>query len=313
MKPFGRDAALAVLQGGVATVALFLAYLSLPLVGVAGGVLTPFPALFCSLKYGRGCGLAVAGVAGAALLAYSPGGAAVYLIQGAVLSLALAEAFRRGDGAGRAIFAATVSSTVVACAGLVLASVAAGSGLHRLVVAAIDSIIRQSIEVYRSTGLKPEELRSLEQGLQQTGELLSQIYPSLLILFLALVAATNALLAVKLAGRLPNVPIRGPFAGFRNRDHLVWMLIAAGFSLLVPATGVRFVALNLLVVALTLYFVQGLAIAAAMFQRHSVARPWRFLFYLMIVVQPYVAVALTALGLFDLWLDFRRPRNRENL
>ncbi|MRR37047.1 DUF2232 domain-containing protein, partial [bacterium] len=40
---------------------------------------------------------------------------------------------------------------------------------------------------------------------------------------------------------------------------------------------------------------------------------FRIFFYVLLVLQAYLALAVALLGLFDLWGDFRRPRIRENL
>jgi len=41
------------IKGSVATAALFLAYISLPLAGILPGIFTPLPVMYYSLKSGR--------------------------------------------------------------------------------------------------------------------------------------------------------------------------------------------------------------------------------------------------------------------
>ena len=39
----------------------------------------------------------------------------------------------------------------------------------------------------------------------------------------------------------------------------------------------------------------------------------RGIFYVLLAVQPYLAIGVTLFGLFDLWLNFRTPKPGENL
>ena len=70
---------------------------------------------------------------------------------------------------------------------------------------------------------------------------------------------------------------------------------------------VRLAALNLLIVIISLYFVQGMAVIDHFFNRFVVPAFARFIFYLLLAVQPFLALAVAVLGIFDLWGDFRSP------
>ncbi|MBI5656395.1 MAG: DUF2232 domain-containing protein, partial [Geobacter sp.] len=99
------------------------------------------------------------------------------------------------------------------------------------------------------------------------------------------------------------------FRQFRNPEQLVWIVIVAGFSLLIDNDIVARGALNLLLVGLFAYFIQGMAVIAHFFDRFSVPVLGRYLLYFFLALQPYLAVVVAALGLFDLWGNFRAPRN----
>jgi hypothetical protein len=68
----------------------------------------------------------------------------------------------------------------------------------------------------------------------------------------------------------------------------------------------RVVGLNLLALAAVVYFVQGLAITAFYLERLRVPRPLRLVGYALLGAQQYLSLAVAAVGLFDLWIDFRR-------
>ena len=66
--------------------------------------------------------------------------------------------------------------------------------------------------------------------------------------------------------------------------------------------------LNLLIVALSLYLIQGLAVIAWFFERYAVSRLLRVIFYVFFALQPFLAIMVALLGLFDLWANFRVPK-----
>jgi uncharacterized protein YybS (DUF2232 family) len=105
----------------------------------------------------------------------------------------------------------------------------------------------------------------------------------------------------------------GEFKKYRNPDFLVWLLIAAGFSMLAGNRIITTPALNILAIITLLYFLQGLAVLITVIARQSIAGVLRVGLYIMLVLQPYLAALVAAIGIFDLWGDFRTPRKQENL
>src|SRR5262249_57019946 len=90
-----------------------------------------------------------------------------------------------------------------------------------------------------------------------------------------------------------------------------WPLLAAGFLLLVPGlNAVRTVALNVLLATSVVYFFHGLSIVAYYFHHKGVPRLLRGFIYLAIFFEQILTIAVVALGLFDLWGDFRRLKKK---
>jgi uncharacterized protein YybS (DUF2232 family) len=76
--------------------------------------------------------------------------------------------------------------------------------------------------------------------------------------------------------------------------------------LFVPVEEIVILGMNLLIVVCMIYLFQGLAIASFYFARKQTPRMFRFFFYGLIMIQQYMLVIVVALGLFDLWVDFRK-------
>lgn len=301
-------------KGSVATLTLFLAYATFPLVGMVPGVLTPFPAAYYGIKAGRITGVAIVAISAASMAIMGDVSFLLFfLLQSGVISLALPAFLLAGKGGAKTI-AYTVALNLGAI--LVLAvvyGVTQGVNPHAQALKAINASISQVASLYERVGVKGDELKALQLGIQQAGALIGRVYPSLLVVSLAIVAGLNLALLSKFTTRLPAMPAIGDFKSFKNPDQLVWALIVAGFALLLNNHQVSTAALNLLVVIVSLYFVQGTAIIAQFFTRYTVPKFVRVIFYIFLALQPYLVVAVAALGIFDIWGDFRTPKKQENL
>jgi hypothetical protein len=302
------------IKGSIATLALFIAFISLPLAGIFPGLFTPLPGMYYILKRGKGVGFAIVLIT-ATLLAVSAGPVAMvlFLVQGGLISLALPHfLFKEWGGAQAVAFSASVSFafTLLVAAALWLGQ---GVDLHREILNGINTNISQTTALYEKSSLKGEDLQALQQGMKQAGAVITRIYPALVLTGLGAIAGLNLLALKKLAVRLNRPLAVGDLKKFRNPDHLIWFLIVAGFALLINSSTVTTAALNVLVVALSLYFLQGLAIILFLFCRFAVHRFVQITFYVLLVVQPYLVVALSVLGIFDLWGNFRTPKQQENL
>jgi uncharacterized protein YybS (DUF2232 family) len=302
------------LKGSIATLTLFLAYISLPLAGILAGLFAPLPVMHYVLKSGRAVGVAIVlvTVAFLAILA-NPTIPLLYLIQGGLISLTLPHFLLKGWGGTRSI----VSSAAVSFACLLLLVTLAwqinGLDVHAVVQKGINSSISQTIDLYEKGGLKEDQLLTLRQGMRQVGDVVGRIYPAITLVALGVIAGLNLQVLRRVAERLKSPLALAGLSSFRNPDHLIWFVIIPGFALLVNNADVATAALNVLVVTLTLYFMQGLAVALSMFDRYMMPRFIRVAFYILLALQPYLAAALAALGIFDLWGNFRTPKQNKNL
>lgn len=310
-----RGIVLDIVKGVCLTVAIFIVYLQVPLLGMVAGVLAPLPVLYYYLKWGRWIVGAVAVLATALMLVLlgSVSVAILYLLQAGLLSVALPHFLARGYSASRALASAVFTVAAVAVVAIIGYGSAQGVDLHGQVTVAIRTTLEQTAEFYKARGASGEDLQFLKEGLEQVGVLIGKIYPAMLLLGLAAVAGINLLVLRRIRNRLMITVPDATLSRFKNPEHLVWGLIVAGFSLLIDNGVVQAAALNVVVVAGFLYFMQGLAVVAHFFATYRVPAFFRIFFYVLLVLQAYLALAVALLGLFDLWGDFRRPRIRENL
>lgn len=293
--------------------ALFLAYFKLPLFGMLPGLFAPTAGMYYFLKSGRGVGYAIVVLSAAVLAAYHPASAAIYLLQCGIMSVAMAEFLSRNLGGGRSIIYALAINLVVMVIAASIFSLSTGNNLHQQVVKGINASITQTAALYGKAGVGADELKTLQQSMEQAGVFIIKTYPALITVSLGFIAGINLLLLRRLAAKFSVPLFLGDFKGFRNPDQLVWVLIVAGFAMLIDNSLVTLPALNVLIIMISAYFVQGMAVMAHSFERFAVPFFVRLIFYLLLSLQPFLTVVVAALGIFDLWGNFRTPKNKQNL
>ena len=303
-----------VIKGSVATVTLFLAFVYLPVVGTIPGLFASAPAAFYTLKRGRGTGLAILLGSCALLLGVAdPAAAAIYLLQAGVLSLALPEFLLRQKGGARSvIYSVAVTIAVLMVAALVYVA-ATGADLHAKINQGVQTSINQTALLYEKAGVKGDELKALQDSMHQAGQLVVTIYPALVTVAYGLIACMNLMLLSGIVTRMRLPVYVGDFTKYKNPEPLIWLLIATGFGTLVPENLVHIASLNVLLVMGALYATQGFAIISFFFRKLQVPIFIRVLASLLLIFQPMMVLAVAALGVFDLWADFRSPKKQENL
>lgn len=296
---------------------LFSGSMLLPPAGLVCGLLAPFPVMVLRLRQGRVSAVLVVLAATALLVAgFGNQGGILYLLQCGMTGLMLPELLLRGLGGARSIAWTTAANLAVCVVALVVSLAVSGNslrGLHAQAVTEIQGSISRAVTLYEKSGISGDDLATLKRSMGEAAELLSRIYPALVTLLLITMAGCNLALLRRYA---PRIGIRlniGDFVRYRNPEPMVWLLIVAGFAMLAEPPAVTVPALNLLVVLTLLYFLQGMAVMYSITSRLPSAGMMRLMLYLLLLVQPYTASVVAAIGIFDLWGDFRTPRKQENL
>lgn len=294
--------------------ALFLTYVLLPLVGMLPGIVTPAPGIYYALKRGRIVGFAIIAVTGLVLvLTTDVAVLSIYMLQCGILTLAIPAFLLRGEGGSRAIAYAVATNIVILIVVAGFFALYYGVDLHAQVLQGVNSSIEQTISLYEKTGIGGEELKGLRTGMQQAGVLIGRIYPALVATGLGVIAGINLFVVARIAARRYSPLHLGEFTKYKNPEQLIWLLIAAGFAMLADNSMLQLSAANILIVLAALYFIQGVAVSGYFFKRFTVPVFVRGVFYLLIAIQPFMALAVALLGVFDLWGDFRSPKKQENL
>jgi hypothetical protein len=294
-----------------AALGLFLAPRAVPILGHLAMV-TGCPVAIALARARRGPWSALACVAGVAAAAVGLlGGRPVDVGQAVELSVA---GWALGEGLARRW--RLERTILVGAAGLLLGSamallIAAGglglSGAGGLAGQA-EAAFQETLRLYRGLGVGEESARGLAESWERLRRALGLILPALLVAGSLLNTVVNYLLA-RAAGAGDGQgapPVAEAVGSFRLPEALVWVFIGAAALYLAGGGLVRAAGLNLLVAMATLYFLQGISITAFLLRRFGLPRALAALTFLLILVQPMLALLVAGVGLFDIWVSFRR-------
>jgi uncharacterized protein YybS (DUF2232 family) len=76
--------------------------------------------------------------------------------------------------------------------------------------------------------------------------------------------------------------------------------------LVIPERTVKLFGINGLLILMTIYFFQGIAIISFYFEKKRFPRLLRIVLYSLIALQQVVLLVVVGLGFFDMWLNFRK-------
>jgi uncharacterized protein YybS (DUF2232 family) len=164
-----------------------------------------------------------------------------------------------------------------------------------------------TLTLYRDMGVAEENIQLISGSLETIGYVMVRILPGLSVSACLLITWACLMLARPLfrARQLPY-PDFGPLNQWQAPEVLVWVAIASGALLLVPEKTIKVLGINGLIVLMTVYFFQGMAITTFFFQKKRFPFILRVFLYSLIVVQQFLLLLVIALGFFDTWLNFRK-------
>jgi uncharacterized protein YybS (DUF2232 family) len=300
--------AIGVIRAAVLSAALFLAGGAIPFAGTLLMLFTPAPIM--SHAIGRPGAIwrtlvAVVLTAIAVLAAAGPFALLAYTVSFGLATAIICYMLERA-----ARFESIVAVTVVAVMAAGTAAVLIAAGSPAALVAdfrdGLTAALARTGDFYKAAGIGNGLDADARAKLTDT---IVQLSPALTGMSVAFAVLANLAIFWRWTGknRLPY-KLFGDLARWSTPEWLIWPLIATGFALFAPFESARTAALDGFVCVATIYFCQGLAIISFYLKMLSTPAPWRGVVYFIAGVQPMLAALVAAVGVFDLWIDFRRLR-----
>ncbi len=307
-----------IVSGVVISSMIFLVSAWLPIIGFLGLLALPLPVFYYRAKLGRKNGLivliAVTGVVAAVIGGFSPD---LLFVAGLLMTgFILCELVERQMSieqtvlfTGGLVFAAGVFAVIIY-------SNLAGAHPVALLSAYVEKNLALSLKLYKELGIPDENVQLVARSLETIQYYLIRIMPAICGAFLLLIAWISFLGArLVMIRKGLGFPDFGSLNTWQAPEMLVWGVIAGGSLLLVPNDPARLIALNVLILLLTVYFFQGIAIVSFFFEKKNLPPSLRFLVYSMIAFWHLLLLFVVGLGFFDMWADFRRlkPADKDKI
>ena len=108
------------------------------------------------------------------------------------------------------------------------------------------------------------------------------------------------------------VPEFGALNRWRAPEPLVWVAIGSAALLFFPLLPLKIVGINGVIVMMTIYFFQGIAIVSFFFEKKRLPVALRFILYSLIAVQQFLLLLIIGFGFFDMWLNFRKLETQQD-
>lgn len=290
-----------------ASLGLFLASLQLGPGGAALGLFTPLGPAWATLRYGLPAGgfALLAAAVGVGLVTGSAG-PVFYLILQVVPALLLSLMLRRRWDWDRALVAALAVMLLLGGGGLAVHALRSDQTVPALIEQSLRAEVEAVLQADPQT-LSAEQRQEVTQVGEQLVQLGRRCWPGLGVFSCLSLLLLNlwALSRLRPAGM---TWAGSRFTAWKAPERLVWLLISGGFLAVLPQWWSRTVGINLLLVMLPVYFLQGLAVVTHLLQRRHVTPLLRALAYGFIFLVNPMPLLVTGVGLFDLWFDFRKPR-----
>jgi len=288
---------------------LFAVSIKSPVLGFFCTFFVPLPTLFYRSKFGRKIGIAVPGFTIIALiiilgrLSFDVFFFIELLLIGFVLSELIELKF-------------SIEKTFIySCAVVLFSSILVvlfysnitGIQLGSLVSAYIVKNLELTLEFYNNIGMPEENIHLISSSMESFQYVLIRIIPALAIASTLFIIWTSLMLAKPLLkAKKLFYPDFGLLNLWKAPEYLVWVAIPCGILLLIPDKAVRLMGINGILILMTIYFFQGMAIVSFYFEKKQFPRLLRFFLYSLIAIQQVILLIVVILGFFDIWFNFRK-------
>lgn len=291
----------------VLTIGLFLSIAFVPLAGFFSSMLTPVPVALAVIRWGYPNGWLVPGCS--AVL----GSLALYLLDlsqcipyllgligmGALMGYGL----RRQWSTDKVIGFSSLFMIALAGVFFILAFIQTKGQVVQLAEQFLGEAISSTMKQLGSGSLGAQEM---EGKLLEAVPLIVRIMPGMLISCTLVTCWLNLVVSRRFCRTDAFERVREKLVLWKSPEFIVWFVIASGLMVLLPVSGLRLPGINVLIVLGTVYFLQGLAIAAFYFEKWKLPLFVKGFVYALLFTLKFASMATVALGLFDVWFDFRK-------
>lgn len=311
--PVQGDISKDVAYGIAITSLLFALSIYMPIIGIFCALLIPLPILFYRLKLGRKTGILILGLTSIVMVVML-GKISIdilFFMELLLLGFVLSELIELNLSIEKTILYACSTVLFIGIVGLLFYSNLTNTGIYTLVSEYVEKNLKLTMAIYKDLGVPEENIYLISNSLEHIQYVLVRIVPAVVVASTLFVAWTCLLIARPiLKNRGLFYPAFGTLNLWKAPESLVWCVIGCGLMILVPSSALKMFGLNGLLILMTIYFFQGIAIVSFYLEKKHVPRLVRLLLYSLIALQQVVLVLVVCLGFFDIWLNLRNRSKR---
>ena len=298
-----------IVNGVLFTSLIFFISVFIPIIGFFGALVIPLPILFYRLKLGRTIGAFIPIISGLILFLLIGGISTdvLFFVELLVIGFILGELIESNRSIEKTILYAAGTVWISGLMGLIIYSALSGDGIYAVVSEYVAKNLELTMVLYQNMGMSDENIELIDRLLVEIRPVIVQIIPAMVTASTLCVAWANLLIARPLLkSRSLSYPDFGPLNMWKAPEFLVWGVIGCGLALFLPSAIINTIGMNGLLILMTVYFFQGIAIVSFYFEKKRFPRIVRLFLYTLIALQHLILLAVIGLGFFDMWINFRR-------
>lgn len=295
---------------GIFLAIIVVAFVAPPL-GMIVGMLTPVPLILVYLQRGKITGLmTILAVSVALWLLVGPKLAIAFVTAYGLMAAAMAEATRLSFSFEKIIGVSTLAPTVLTLLMLFIGLTGEGTSFLKTLENTLQSAAEDYIQVLEKSGESPENLKAVRKSVAETAPTAARVVPAFILISTLAGAVFNFLTVRYLWLRFYSKKF---FEGmdisrWMLPDVAVWVLIAAVGSMVLGPEFSQAIGMNLTIIFLFLYFLQGLSVVTHILKTKAFPKWVWILVFILIPLNPMFFGLVVGMGLFDIWVDFRKIR-----
>ncbi|MGK7344527.1 MAG: DUF2232 domain-containing protein [Candidatus Nitrospinota bacterium M3_3B_026] len=293
-----------------ASLGLFYASAAIPPLGL----FAPAPLYYALAAQGLKNGLVLTAAGAACVLVISGvGGFVLFSVSCGLMALSLARSRMMGETLEKTMARAVLTPYAAGAAVFLLATALSGTSPGAALASWGEELVGALAESYRDAGVAVETADWLEENGAVLVDTFVRIFPSMALVSVVLMAGANmaVIRAASIKFNLGIHPAGHSLSAWRTPDIFVWGVVAGGFGSAFLDGAAYAVALNTLIGSLAAFALQGLGITSHFFVSRNIPVFLRAIGYFIIFSHPLILGLISALGLSDVWVDFRNRDAKE--
>ncbi|WP_027339655.1 DUF2232 domain-containing protein [Halonatronum saccharophilum] len=279
------------------TVLLVVFSFFIPLFGGFALLVSPVPIIILSVRWGSKISILSSLVVGMILGSLiDPSFALFSIITIGLIGVSMGSALEEGFSS-KIVFLIGATAVTLAILLLVFINIYI---LNVDILALLDEVFRDSLEIYRSIGISEDQIEAAGQTVELMQYIIRVAFISIIFCLGMVVSAVNYYFSIVVLKRL-NYDYSLDFS-FRRLRFPKWLGYIYILSVLLIGTDIG---KNIFIISNFLVLAQGIGVTYYYLLRFKLKKAIILFFLILILLIPFVNHLILVIGLLDIWIDFR--------